>query len=95
MSEEPRQVERRQNLKLRSVFDEAYERIAPFLDPRQTWGGLPLERLAFRTLRDSYPNLSPEEVRILVVASVRVYRTSNPGKAEHLPRPGEIDLSEQ
>jgi hypothetical protein len=95
MSEKTVVAERRENLKLRSVFDEAYDHVAPFLDPKQTWGGMPLERLAFRMLRDSYPELSSEEARILVVASVRVYSTRNPDKAAHLPKPEEIVLPAQ
>jgi hypothetical protein len=95
MSEKTVVAERRQNTRLRSIFEEAYDRVAPFLDPRQAWGGVPLERLAFRMLRDSYPELSPEEARVLVVASVRVYSTRNPDKAGHLPGPDEIALPAQ
>lgn len=92
MGDDTRKVERRQNVRLRSVFDEAYERIAPFLDPKQSWGGVPLERLAFRVLRDNYPELTSAEARILVAASVRVYSAHNPEKSAHLPRADEMDL---
>ncbi len=83
-------AERRQNLALRSLFEEAYARIEACFDPKQTWGGLPLEHLAFRMLRETYPQLPPNEVHLLVRASLRVYRTRNPGRAGHLPRPEEI-----
>ncbi len=79
--------ERRENLKLRALFEEVYERIAPFLDPAQTWGGASLQHFAFRTVREGYPELSAAEVHQLVVASVRVFRTRNPNRAGHLPGP--------
>ena len=66
--------ERRQNARLRGVFEEAYRSIAPFLDPSLTWGGVQLEYLAFRALRETLPGLSSTEVRQLVSASVRVYK---------------------
>ncbi len=94
MNENSPPVERRQNPELRTIFDEAYARVAPFLDPKQTWGGVPLERLAFRVLREAYPQLSPTETHQLVVASVRVYRTRHPDNAAHLPTPAEIALTQ-
>jgi hypothetical protein len=93
MSDDTRKDERRRNLGLRSVIDEAYDRISPFLDPDLTWGGMPLERLAYRMLRDNYPDLSTGEVRALIIASVRVYRARNPEQAAHLPRPEEKLIS--
>jgi hypothetical protein len=83
-------VERRQNLKLRAVFDEVYEHIAPFLDPAQTWGGMSLQHFAFRTIRERHPGLSPAEAHQLVVAAVRVFRARNPGQGGHLPQPEEL-----
>ncbi len=65
--------ERRRNLKLRALFEEAYARLAPFLDTANTWGGVSLQHLAYRTLREVYPDLDPDEVHQLVVASVRVH----------------------
>ena len=71
MSGETVVAERRQNTKLRSIFDEACQLVAPFFDPGHAWGGAPLERLAYSMLRDRYPDLTPEEARILVIASAR------------------------
>lgn len=67
-------VERRHNHRLRDLFEEAYERVLPCLDPRQTWGRVPLEHLAFRMLREAYPDLFPQEIHALIRASVRVCR---------------------
>lgn len=92
MSEETTVAERRQNTKLRDLFENAYASIAPFLDPRQIWSGAPLEFLAFRMLREAYPDLSSLEARQLVSASVRVYQARNPASSAHLPRPDEIKL---
>lgn len=87
-------TERRHNFKLRSLFAEAYARAEPCLDPKQTWGRVPLEHLAYRMLREAYPDLSPQEVRLLVCASVRVYRQRKQEMAAHLPRPEEIAFPE-
>ena len=85
-------IERRQNIQLRNLFEEAYARVEPCPDPRQTWGRVPLEHLAFRMLREAYPDLPPQEVRLLICASVRVYRQRMRDGADHLPRPEDITL---
>ncbi len=72
MSQDASVAERRQNTRLREQFEHAYQSIAPFLDPRLTWGGVQLEYLAFRALRETLPGLSSTEVWQLVSASVRV-----------------------
>jgi hypothetical protein len=81
---------RRQNTKLRTLFDTAYAMIEPFFDPDQGWGGHSLEHLAFRVLRENFPELSGEEVHTIVVAAHRVYIERNPGRSDHLRRPGEL-----
>jgi hypothetical protein len=80
------QPERRTNLRLRGLFEEAYELVLPFLDPAQSWGEHPLEIMAFRVLRDHYPDLSATELQQLVIAAERVFhaRRANPVAApEH------------
>lgn len=79
-------AERRQNTNLRRIFDEARQLIAPFLDPTKAWGGAPMERLAYNMLRDRYPDLSPEEVRILVIASARGSSKPRTEPANRLPQ---------
>ena len=83
MNQETTIAERRQNTKLRELFEQAYESIVPFLDPTQTWSGAPLEFLAFRMLREAHPELSVLEVRQLLSASVRVYKARNPASTVH------------
>lgn len=82
--------DRRRNEKLRGLFDTAYAMIEPFFDPDQGWAGHSLEHLAFRVLRENFSELSGEEVHTIVVAAHRVYIERNPGRSEHLRRPGEL-----
>ena len=83
-------AERRRNQRLRSVFDTAFAMIEPFFDPAQGWGGHSLEHLAFRVVRENFPELTSEEVHALVVAAHRVYIDRHPANSDHLPRPEEL-----
>jgi hypothetical protein len=65
--------ERRVNLKLREIFVEAYDVVEPFFDPANTWGGQPHEHLAFRALHERFPQLSADEVLVIVTAAKRVF----------------------
>jgi hypothetical protein len=76
--------ERRQNLKLRDLFENAYAMIEPFFHKESGWCGHSLEYLAFRVVRENFPQLDSEEVRILVVAAHRVFRERHPGQSQHL-----------
>ncbi len=49
-----------------------------------------LEHLAFRVLRENFPELSSEEVHTVVVAAHRVYIERNPKSSAHLKRPGDV-----
>lgn len=75
------QADRRQSPRLRQVFDEVYESIAPFFDRNNSWGGHSLDHLAFRVVRQNYPDLTQDEVHQLVSAAARVYANggSRPG----------------
>lgn len=84
------QPDRRRNEMLRQVFDNAYAMIEPFFDPASGWGGRSLEHLAFRVLRENFPQLSAEEVHVLIVAAHRVYISHNPDGSDHLPRPEDL-----
>ena len=65
--------ERRVNLRLRQIFDDAVELVAPFFDSNNSWGGHSLEHFAFRVLREHYPDLSSGEVHVFVSAAKQVY----------------------
>jgi len=66
-------VERRVDLRLREIFVEAYDVIEPFFDPRNAWGGQLHEHLAFRALHERFPDLTAQEVLVIVIAARRVF----------------------
>ena len=78
-----RTLERRVNTRLRGIFDTALELVSDCFDPQQAWSGVCLEHIAYRVLREHYPDLSVSEVYAFVVASRRMYAArqtvDNPG----------------
>lgn len=75
-------ADRRTNQRLRVIFAEAYEVLQPFFDPANTWGGKTHEHLAYRALHERFPDLSGDDVFILVTAAKRVFGSSgNPAGA--------------
>lgn len=66
-----RQPDRRKDQQLRCIFKDACEVIAPFIDPDNKWGGQSLDGLAFRAVRDRFPELPAESVRVLIQACLR------------------------
>lgn len=82
--------EHRQDPRLRSVFDDAFAMIEPFFDLRQGWSGRSLEHLAYRIVRDNFPELSPEEVHTVLVVAHRLYIERHPDESAHLPRPEDL-----
>ncbi|MFA7607254.1 MAG: hypothetical protein WCY08_11790 [Rhodocyclaceae bacterium] len=69
-------AERRQYLHVREIFDDALDIIEPFFAPENSWGThAGLDHLAYRTLREHYPELSSEEVHVLVMAARRLFST--------------------
>ena len=79
----PATSERRRYDHVREIFAEASALIAPFFAKENRWGNSTLDHLAYRVIRDRYPELSFEEVHVLVVASRRIYAT----------RPFSMDIS--
>ena len=65
--------DRRQALHLREIFAGAYELVAPFFDPANSWNGQSLELLAFRVMRENYPKISSDEIHVFLSAAKRVY----------------------
>ena len=68
-----RQPERRVNTRIRDMFVEAYDILEPFFDPANSWAGHVHDHLAFRALHERFPDLSGEEVLIIVIAAKRVF----------------------
>lgn len=63
--------ERRRNIKLRGIFPDARIRIDHFFHARTDWAGSPTDYLALRVIHEAYPELSSDEVRILMGAIER------------------------
>ncbi|AUL99379.1 MAG TPA: hypothetical protein PKM39_02030 [Pseudothauera hydrothermalis] len=66
-------IERRKYHHVRAIFEDAYQLISPFFAKENRWGNATLDHLAYRVLRENYPELSFEEVHVLVVAAKRVF----------------------
>jgi len=73
MTDTASSTERRANPHLRAVFVEAYDLLAPFFDPANAWGGKTHEHLAYRALHERFPDMSAEDVFIMVAAAKRVF----------------------
>lgn len=67
------QEERRSQLVLREIFEEAYVLVSPFLDTESSWDHKPMVRFAQVALREKYPAMSPQDATILLGALRRVY----------------------
>jgi len=70
---QPNSQERRRHHNVREIFEEACNLVAPFFAPENRWANVTLDHLAYRVVRDHYPDLSFEEVHVLVVAARRVH----------------------
>lgn len=73
MTASNRDEDRRVNPQVREMFVEAYDILEPFFDQANAWAGHTHEHLAFRALHERFPNLSGEEVMIIVIAAKRVF----------------------
>lgn len=65
--------ERRGNPELRTIFVQAYDVLRPFFDEANSWAGHTHEHLAYRALHENFPQLSVQEVFIIVTAAKRVF----------------------
>jgi len=70
-------AERRKNLSLRALVDQAYLLIEPFFDPANAWNGQTLEHLAYRVVREHLPTIPPHDVQVVVSAATRIYRSKH------------------
>jgi hypothetical protein len=68
---EPSTIERRYNTRLRAIFPDACSRMEHFFHGSQDWGDRSREYLALRVTYESYPDLSAEEVYLLITAIER------------------------
>jgi hypothetical protein len=70
--------ERRRDVEIRALFIEAYDILEPFFDPANNWAGQSHEHLAYRALHERFPQLSGDQVFVIVDAARRVF--TNGGK---------------
>lgn len=73
IQESTTQQDRRQYHHVREIFEDACELIAPFFAPENRWGNSTLDHLAYRVVREHYPELAFAEVHVLVVAAKRLH----------------------
>lgn len=58
-----------------AVMPAAYEALRPFFNPRTQWGsGGAQGMLAYRTLKDHFPELSPQESFLMVLTARQLFR---------------------
>lgn len=57
--------EQRKDIRLRMIFEGACRVTAPFFASEQGWGSASLTMYARQTLRDTYPELTQQELAIL------------------------------
>ena len=85
-----RGTERRERVRMRTVFDTSFKMLEPFFSPEKGWAGLSLQQLSFRVVRENFPELTREEVHSLVVSLHRAYIDRYPECSDHLLRPDEL-----
>jgi hypothetical protein len=55
------------------VYPPTYEALRPFFDRRTQWGSSAQVVLAYRTLKDHFPELSPQEVFLTVITAQHLF----------------------
>ena len=85
-----RGTERREKVRLRTVFDTSSKMLESFFSRERGWVGLSLQHLSFRVVRENFPELTREEVHSLVVSLHRSYIDRYPEGSDHLLRPDEL-----
>lgn len=66
-------VDRRKQHLVRAVFPAAFEALRPFFDPNNQWGNQSHEHLAYRTLKEHFPDLSAQDSFLIVITARRVF----------------------
>ena len=64
-------MERRKHPNLRAIFDEARGHLDIFFKQHTDWAGSDQDYLALRVIHEAYPQLNPDEVKILTHAIER------------------------
>jgi hypothetical protein len=68
-------IERRQAPEL--LYPPVYEALRPFFDRRTQWGSGSQELLAYRTLKDHFPEMGPQEIFVVIITARQLFRTGS------------------
>lgn len=66
-------ADRRSNVQLRAVFPLAFAALRPFFESANQWGGQSHDHLAYQTLKEHFPELSSQDVFIVVATTRRLF----------------------
>ena len=80
--------ERRKNLALRELVDQAYHLIEPFFDPSNAWNGQQLEHLAYRVIRELATEATAAFVGVAQLLPAMLGGRGNGGLADALALTG-------
>ena len=75
MSESSSPEEQRQHPTVRAIFPEACEALRPFFEQATRWEGQTHEHLAYRTLKEQFPQFGAQESFIVVTTAKRLFAT--------------------
>ncbi|OYY93217.1 MAG: hypothetical protein B7Y41_12905 [Hydrogenophilales bacterium 28-61-23] len=73
------QPERRQQAQLRDIFDDVVRLVQPYFLPGTGLNGQHPDFWVSRTIRDTYPDLTSQDVQVLTSAAARYYRENGAG----------------
>lgn len=73
MSNLPAASDRRVNPGLRLIFTEVCETLRPFFEPAGRWHNQSHEHLAYRCVREQFPQLGAQESFVVVAAAKRLW----------------------
>lgn len=65
--------ERRQHFRVRACFPAACELLRPFFELNNQWLGQSHEILAYRAVRDRFPDLDAQEAGLVVATAQRLF----------------------
>jgi hypothetical protein len=57
------------------VYPPEYEALRPFFDRHTQWGSTSQEVLAYHTLKDHFPELSAQEIFVVIVTARQLFRS--------------------
>lgn len=72
MTLDPSTAERRSNSELRQRFVVVFEVLKPYFDSENQWAGHSHEHLAYRTVKEHFPELTAQDCFIAVATAKRM-----------------------